>query len=62
MAAPPHRKVSRKTLKQPDEFVTTLDTIGEWFDANLWRVVIAVVGLVAVAAILSVASFYSQHR
>ena len=62
MAAPPHRKVSRKTLKQPDEFVTTLDTIVEWFDANLWRVVIAAVGLVAVAAILSVASFYSQHR
>lgn len=62
MAAPSHRKVSRKALKQPDEFVTTLDWIAEWVASNLARVIIAAVALVAAISIGFVFSFYSQHR
>jgi len=62
MAAPSHRKVSRKSLKQPDEFVTTLDWMADWVAANLARVIIGAVGLVAAIAITFAFSFYSQHR
>jgi predicted negative regulator of RcsB-dependent stress response len=62
MAAPSHRKVTRKALREPDEFVTTLDRILQWLEANLPRVIIGAVGVGAVLVVLSVLSFYSQHR
>ena len=62
MAVPSHRRVSRKALKEPDEFVTTLDGIVEWVEANLPRVIIGIVALVALVALISGISFYSQHR
>lgn len=62
MAAPSHRKLSRKALKQPDEFVTTLDKTVEWIEANLSRVIIGAVAMVAIIALVAAVSFYSQHR
>src|SRR5713101_210599 len=62
MATTPHRKLSRKALKQPDEFVTTLDRIGDLVAGNLTRVIIGVVAVVAAIAIGLVFSFYSQYR
>jgi predicted negative regulator of RcsB-dependent stress response len=62
MAVSSHRKLSRKALKQPDEFLTTLDRLAEFVEHNLARVIIGAVAVVAVIAIVFVASFYSQHR
>ena len=62
MAISPHHKVSRKALKQPDEFVSTLDWIGDWVAANLARVIIGAVALVAAIVLIFVVSFYSQYR
>jgi predicted negative regulator of RcsB-dependent stress response len=62
MAISPHHKVSRKALKQPDEFVSTLDWIGDWVAANLARVIIGAIALVAAVVIIFAASFYSQYR
>ncbi|HJU09776.1 MAG TPA: tetratricopeptide repeat protein [Candidatus Binataceae bacterium] len=62
MAVTSHRKLSRKALKQPDEFVTIVDWIGDWVDKNLTRVVIGAGALIAAVAIILVLSFYSQHR
>jgi tetratricopeptide (TPR) repeat protein len=62
MAVTSHRKVSRKALRQPDEFVSTLDWISDLVAANLGRVIIGAVSVVAVIAVIFVFSFYSQHR
>src|SRR6266849_8406918 len=62
MATTPHRKLSRKALKQPDEFVTTLDRIGDLVAGNLTRVIIGLVAGVAAVAIGVFFSFYSQYH
>jgi tetratricopeptide (TPR) repeat protein len=62
MAVTSHRKVSRKALKQPDEFVTALDWIGDLVAANFARVMVGAVALVAAIAIVFVFSLYSQSR
>jgi tetratricopeptide (TPR) repeat protein len=62
MAVSSHRRVSRKALKQPDEFVTTLDRIGDLVERNLAHVVIGAAATVAAIAIVLFVSFYSQHR
>jgi predicted negative regulator of RcsB-dependent stress response len=62
MAVTSHRKVSRKALKQPDEFVSTLDRIADFVAGNLTRVIGGAVALAAAIAIVSAFSLYSQHR
>ncbi|MBV8056599.1 MAG: tetratricopeptide repeat protein [Deltaproteobacteria bacterium] len=62
MAVSSHNKVSRKALKQPDEFISTLDWIGDLVAGNLARVIIGAVAIVAAIVIVSAASFYSQYR
>jgi predicted negative regulator of RcsB-dependent stress response len=62
MAVSSHRKVSRKTLKQPDEFLTTFDWIAEFVARNLARVIFGAAAIVAVIAVVSVLSFYLQYR
>jgi predicted negative regulator of RcsB-dependent stress response len=62
MAVPSHRKVSRKALRQPDEFITTFDWISDWAEHNLTRVIIGAAVLVVVTAIAFLFSFYSQNR
>ena len=62
MAVSSHHRVSRKALKQPDEFVTTFDWIADSLARHLVRVIIGVAVIVAAIAILLVVSVYSQHR
>jgi tetratricopeptide (TPR) repeat protein len=62
MAVTSHRRVTRKALRRPDEFVTTLDRIGEFVEQNLTRVIIGAAGLAAAIAIALIGSFYSEHR
>jgi len=62
MAVSSHHKVSRKALKQPDEFVSTLDWIGGLIAGNLAQVIIGAVALVAAIVIVFAVSFYSQYR
>jgi predicted negative regulator of RcsB-dependent stress response len=62
MATPSHRKIPRKALKQSDEFVSTLDWIGDLVAANLARVIIGAVALVAAIVAVFAVSFYSQYR
>ncbi len=62
MAVTSHRKVSRKALKQPDEFVNTLERIGDLVAANFARVVIGAIVLVLAIVIAFAASLYSQHH
>jgi len=62
MAVPSHRKLSRKALKQPDEFVTTLDWIGDFVANHLARIIIGAVALIAVVVAVFAVSFYQKDR
>jgi tetratricopeptide (TPR) repeat protein len=62
MAATSRRKVSRKALKQPDEFVTALDRLGDFVAEHFARVVIGAVALIAIVVALFALSFYLQYR
>ncbi len=62
MAAPSHRRVTRKTLRQPDQFVSAVDRIGDWVASNLTRLAFGILALVAVIAIVLGFSFYAQQR
>jgi predicted negative regulator of RcsB-dependent stress response len=62
MAATSHRKLSRKELRRPDEFVSTLDQISEFVANNLTSVIVGAMAMVAVVAVGFGVSFYSQHQ
>jgi tetratricopeptide (TPR) repeat protein len=62
MAVTSHRRISRKGLKQPDEFVSILERIGDLIAANSARVIIGAITLVLAIVTVFVASFYSQYR
>ena len=62
MAASSHRKLSRKALKQPDEFVTTLDRIGDLVANHLGRVIFGAVALIVIFTAVLASSFYFQNR
>src|SRR5215469_16930334 len=57
-----HRKLTRKKLKQPDEFQTLLDDIGAFFVDNLQKILIATGIVLAVGAIVASVYFYERHR
>jgi predicted negative regulator of RcsB-dependent stress response len=57
-----HYKINVKDLKQPDEFVTTIDRIGEYVANNVLRVIIGAVVLVAILAVIFAYSFYRAHQ
>ena len=57
-----HYKINQKDLKAPDEFVTTIDRIGNYLATNLLRVIIVAAGVVAVAAIIFTYAFYRSHQ
>jgi len=57
-----HYKINPKDLKAPDEFVTTVDRIGNYLVNNLVRVIIGVVVLIALAAVIFTYAFYRQHQ
>src|SRR5690349_11974892 len=62
MARITHHKLSRKELKQPDEFVSFIDSASDFLEHNLARVILAAVGLFAVVAVASAIHFYTQHQ
>ncbi|HJU28702.1 MAG TPA: tetratricopeptide repeat protein [Candidatus Binataceae bacterium] len=62
MATSSHRKISRKELKRPDEFVTFVDSVGEFLADNLFRVIIGAVVVIALVAAGFAISFYESHR
>jgi len=57
-----HPRLSRKQLKQPDEFVTLIDQAGEFLRENLDRVIIAAVAMVVLFVIAFGFYFYAQHQ
>jgi predicted negative regulator of RcsB-dependent stress response len=62
MATTSHRKISRKELRQPDEFVTLVDRAGQFIADNLFRIIIGVVLAIAIVAAGFSISFYEQHQ
>jgi predicted negative regulator of RcsB-dependent stress response len=58
----PHYKLDRKELKQPDEFITFLDQLGDFIVDNLVRVIIGAVAVVALIAAFYVVSLYQNHQ
>src|SRR5438552_12483573 len=62
MATTTHHRISRKELKRPDEFVTFFDTVGDFLQENLSRVIIGAVVVVVLLALLFGLSFYSAHQ
>jgi predicted negative regulator of RcsB-dependent stress response len=62
MPSSTHRKLTRKELKQPDEFETLLDDIGAFFVDNLQQILIATGIILAVGAIVASIYFYERHR
>ena len=61
MATSRHR-LDRAELRQPDDFVSGLDRAWRFVSENFARVIIAAVGLIALAAIGFGVDFYYQHR
>ena len=57
-----HYKINVKDLKQPDEFITTVDRVGNYIANNLARVIIGAVALILVAAVIFGYSFYRSHQ
>jgi len=56
------RRITRKQLKQSDEFVSTMDVMLQWLSEN-WRPIVAgVVGLCAVAAIWWMFGLWQDSR
>jgi predicted negative regulator of RcsB-dependent stress response len=62
MATVARPKLSRKELKQPDEFISILDQSIEYVSKNVARVILGAVGLVAILAIIFGIRFYWQHQ
>ncbi len=62
MATTSHYKIKVKDLKQPDEFVTTVDRIGDYLANNLLQVILAAVAIVALTALIFGYSFYRSHQ
>jgi predicted negative regulator of RcsB-dependent stress response len=58
----PHYKLDRKELKQPDEFITFLDQLGDFIVNNLVRVIIGALAVIALVVVFYVVSFYQDHQ
>jgi predicted negative regulator of RcsB-dependent stress response len=56
-----HYKINVKDLKQPDEFVTTVDRIGNYLANNLMRVIIGTAIAIVLGAIIFTYFFYRSH-
>jgi predicted negative regulator of RcsB-dependent stress response len=57
-----HHRISRKELKQPDEFLTVFDQISEFVLGNLAQVVLGTVIVLAVVGLAFAVSLYEQHQ
>jgi predicted negative regulator of RcsB-dependent stress response len=59
---PTHRKLRRKELKQPDEFLTLFDQARDFFVENLRQVLISAGIVLGVAALAIAVYAYERHR
>jgi len=57
-----HHRLSRKELRQPDEFVTFLDRAWSYVGENLPRIIIGAVVAIVLLAIGFTWRFYRQHQ
>jgi len=57
-----HYKINPKDLKAPDEFVTTVDRIGNYLANNLARVIVSAAIVIALSAVIFTYAFYRQHQ
>jgi predicted negative regulator of RcsB-dependent stress response len=62
MATVARPKLSRKELKQPDEFISFLDQAIEYVSHNTTRVIFGAVGLIAILGVVFGVRFYWQHQ
>src|ERR1700749_2573138 len=62
MATVARPKLSRKELKQPDEFISFLDQAIEYVSHNTTRVIFGAVGLIAILCVVFAVRFYWQHQ
>lgn len=62
MATSSHRRISRKELRQPDEFMSFADRAGEFLVDNLARVIIGVVVVIAIVTAGFSIKFYESHQ
>jgi tetratricopeptide (TPR) repeat protein len=57
-----HRKISRKELKQPDEFQTIFETAGTFFELHMTEVLLGAAALLVVVAIALGLYYYEARR
>ncbi|HKN00210.1 MAG TPA: tetratricopeptide repeat protein [Candidatus Binataceae bacterium] len=57
-----HHKLTRKELKQPDEFMSFVESTREFFVGNLKQVIISAIVVVGAAAIAIGTYMYERHR
>jgi predicted negative regulator of RcsB-dependent stress response len=62
MAVSSYRRVARKALRQPDQFISTFDRVGDWIRNNSIHLIFGALGLVVAVAIVFGFWSYSQHR
>jgi predicted negative regulator of RcsB-dependent stress response len=62
MATANHYKVTRKALREPDEFQTLTTQAVDWFRANQSLAVTVASGAVAIAAVILGLEWYSQRQ
>jgi len=58
----PHHRITRKDLRQPDEFVSLVDAAGDYVADHLPRVIAGAVGLLALILIGVGLNLYFSHR
>src|SRR5215469_1612008 len=57
-----HHKITRKELKQPDEFTSFFEQAQEFFFANLRQVIVSAAVVVTAAAIFGATYWYERHE
>jgi predicted negative regulator of RcsB-dependent stress response len=57
-----HYKIKTKDLKGPDEFVTTVDRIGDYLVNNVVRVIVGAAVSIALIAVILTYFFYRSHQ
>lgn len=58
----PRRRLTRKDLRQPDEFISLFDAAGEYVATHLSRVIGAVAALLALILVVAGLKLYFNHR